>query len=218
MKSDVYKSIFSIPKMDCPCEENLIRMKLQEVGGIFKLDFDLAERKLTVLHIGDPGSVETALKTLGLGAALIVTEQTEDRPHPDEPSVQRRVLIIVLLINFAFFLVEIATGIISGSMGLVADSLDMLADALVYGMSLMVVGAVLSRKKKVARYSGYIQIVLALACIRCGWNPYRTVCLVSGHRPCIRPRLDIQRRCQSGTARLHGRENTDKLPHGKDRR
>jgi len=162
MKSDVYKSIFSIPKMDCPCEENLIRMKLQEVGGILRLDFDLAERKLTVLHTGDPGSVEAALKTLGLGATLIVTEQTEYRSQPDESSSQRKVLIAVLLINFAFFLLEIATGIISGSMGLVADSLDMLADALVYGMSLMVVGAVLSRKKKVARYCGYIQIVLAL--------------------------------------------------------
>ena len=47
-------------------------------------------------------------------------------------------------------------------MGLFADSLDMLADALVYGMSLMAVGAVVSRKKKVAHISGYLQILLAL--------------------------------------------------------
>lgn len=46
-------------------------------------------------------------------------------------------------------------------MGLVADSLDMLADALVYGMSLMAVGAVIAKKKRVALISGYLQILLA---------------------------------------------------------
>ena len=77
------------------------------------------------------------------------------------PARQRRVLWIVLAINFAFFLIEITTGLISGSMGLVADSLDMLADALVYGMSLMAVGAVIAKKKRVALISGYLQILLA---------------------------------------------------------
>lgn len=55
-----------------------------------------------------------------------------------------------------------ATGLISRSMGLVADSLDMLADALVYGMSLMVVGAVAAKKIRVAKFSGYFQIALAV--------------------------------------------------------
>ena len=47
-------------------------------------------------------------------------------------------------------------------MGLVADSLDMLADSVVYGLSLWAVGAALSRKKLVARMSGWFQIILAL--------------------------------------------------------
>ena len=47
-------------------------------------------------------------------------------------------------------------------MGLVADSLDMLADALVYGLSLWAVGSTVTRKKKVARLSGYFQLALAL--------------------------------------------------------
>ena len=51
----------------------------------------------------------------------------------------------------------------SRSMGLVADSLDMLADATVYGMSLMVVGAAVGRKKRVARWSGILQTLLAVA-------------------------------------------------------
>jgi Co/Zn/Cd efflux system component len=48
-------------------------------------------------------------------------------------------------------------------MGLVADSLDMLADAFVYGISLLAVGAAISRKKNVARIAGYFQLLLALA-------------------------------------------------------
>ena len=67
----------------------------------------------------------------------------------------------VLLINFAFFVIEMLFGALSGSMGLVADSLDMLADATVYGLSLFAVGAAAARKKSVARISGYFQLSLA---------------------------------------------------------
>lgn len=47
-------------------------------------------------------------------------------------------------------------------MGLVADSLDMLADTLVYALSLYAVGHLASRKKKVAKLSGYFQMLLAI--------------------------------------------------------
>jgi Co/Zn/Cd efflux system component len=68
----------------------------------------------------------------------------------------------VLLVNFGFFAIEMAAGLISRSMGLIADSLDMLADALVYGLSLLAVGTTVTRKKAVAKWSGYFQAVLAL--------------------------------------------------------
>lgn len=148
--------------MDCPCEENLIRMKLQDDASIAKLEFDLAARTLDVIHSGDPAVVAETIESLGLGSRLIGTVDEQDDVLGSDDSRQRRVLWIVLAINFAFFLIEITTGIISGSMGLVADSLDMLADALVYGMSLMVVGAVVSRKKRVALYSGILQMLLAV--------------------------------------------------------
>ncbi|MFO7615196.1 MAG: cation transporter, partial [Bacteroidales bacterium] len=75
---------------------------------------------------------------------------------------QRKVLWAVLVINFAFFVIEMTTGLISKSMGLVADSLDMLADAFVYGISLYAVGGTVTRKKKVATLAGYFQLVLAI--------------------------------------------------------
>jgi len=52
----------------------------------------------------------------------------------------RRVLQVVLWINAAMFLAELAAGLIAHSTALVADSVDMLGDAIVYGFSLYVIG------------------------------------------------------------------------------
>ncbi len=155
------KSVFKISHMDCPSEENLIRMKLDGMGGINGLDFDLADRKLTVYHTTDPLLLEQAIQQLNLGGKRISTKETETAPQ-EYHSEQKRLLGTVLIINFSFFLIEILTGWISGSMGLIADSLDMLADAFVYGISLMAVGAAISRKKIVARIAGYFQLFLAV--------------------------------------------------------
>lgn len=51
---------------------------------------------------------------------------------------QRRVLIIVLLINASLFIVELGAGLSARSTALLGDSLDMLGDSLVYGFSLYV--------------------------------------------------------------------------------
>lgn len=156
------KSTFHIAKMDCPCEENLIRMKLDGDSNILMLDFNLGRRTLTITHSGNIDEIANKLDSLSLGSQLQKTEESVNIDTTEDSAKQRKVLWIVLAINFVFFLIEMSTGIISGSMGLVADSLDMLADALVYGMSLMVVGAVVSRKKKVALLSGILQLILAI--------------------------------------------------------
>lgn len=159
----VYDSLFLISKMDCPCEESLIRMKLDGNAQIVNLRFDLAERTLTVTHKGAVDWITQQLEELKLGSRLVIsTSQCEQPILTQESERQRKTLWWVLIINALFFVLEMSTGIISGSMGLVADSLDMLADALVYGMSLLVVGAAVIRKKRVAKWSGYLQILLAL--------------------------------------------------------
>lgn len=158
------KTIFHISKMDCPSEENLIRMKLAEITHIQQLAFDIPKRTLTVLHTGNITAIEQSLIELNLGAEKCATEAiapTEIQENQQNQQ-QRKWLWAVLLINFAFFLIEISTGFISNSMGLVADSLDMLADALVYGLSLIAVGTSIIKKKKIATLTGYVQITLAL--------------------------------------------------------
>ena len=156
------KSEYHITKMNCPSEETLIRMKLEGLSKIKSLVFDIENRKLTVFHSEENPEIEERLKELNLGAESQETIVVQPDEFKDNPSVQSKLLWTVLLINFAFFIVEITTGFISKSMGLVADSLDMLADALVYGLSLWAVGSTVQRKKKVAKLSGYFQLTLAL--------------------------------------------------------
>lgn len=155
------KTIFEIAKMDCPSEENLIRMKLDGISNIAHLDFDIPNRKLTVFHNGPIEPIEKSIFELNLGGKKISTEQT-DQMEFKENTNQKNLLWTVLAINFTFFLLEMATGLFSKSMGLVADSLDMLADSFVYGISLFAIGGTLSRKKRIAKLAGYFQITLAI--------------------------------------------------------
>lgn len=157
------KTTFNIAEMDCPSEEQMIRMKLEEVEGIQYLDFDIPNRKLDVIHTTQSSLILDYLTELKLKTTL-VTEAEIDSYESVESSNENesKMLWAVLIINFSFFLIELIYGWLSDSMGLVADSLDMLADALVYGMSLMVVGKAVQAKKKVAKWSGYFQLTLAL--------------------------------------------------------
>ena len=155
------KSIFEITKMDCPSEENLIRMKLDGISNIASLVFDIPNRKLTVFHNGEIDQIEKSIIELNLGGKKISTKKTYQTEF-NENSNQKKLLWTILLINFAFFLIEMTTGIISKSMGLVADSLDMLADSFVYGISLFAVGGTIKRKKRIAKLAGYFQIILAV--------------------------------------------------------
>jgi len=157
------KSEYHIAKMDCPSEENMIRMKLEGLEVIKKLDFDIENRNLTVFHSDDDKEITNRLESLNFGAKLYTTEYVDSNDVQLESSeVQSKLLWLVLIINFGFFIIEMTTGLISKSMGLVADSLDMLADSFVYGLSLWAVGSTVIRKKKVAQLSGYFQLTLAL--------------------------------------------------------
>lgn len=155
------KTEFDITKMDCPSEENLIRMKLDGITGIKSLDFDIPNRKLTVFHNGQTDQIEKSILELNLGGKKIKTEQTAESIEFNENKSQWKILGIVLAINFGFFIIEMIFGIFSKSMGLVADSLDMLADSFVYFISILAVGATLVRKKQIATLAGYFQITLA---------------------------------------------------------
>lgn len=155
------ETIFKIQKMDCPSEENMIRMKLDENDHVRNLVFNIPERKLTVFHKGGLEQIESQLQQLNLSSSRLSTQETTEEIQ-ESVGAEKKFLWIVLGLNFSFFVIEMAFGWISASMGLIADSLDMLADSVVYGLSLIAVGGSLLKKKKIARLAGYFQIILAI--------------------------------------------------------
>ncbi len=164
LQSEIKKSIYHISKMDCPSEEGLIRMKLEGIEEIQNLQFDIPNRKLSVIHNKNSILITQQLNELNLDSKLIETTEYNETILRDDSLVnknEKKVLIIVLIINALFFGIEMTFGWISKSMGLIADSLDMFADASVYGLSLYAVGKAVSKKKSIARLSGYIQLGLA---------------------------------------------------------
>lgn len=161
----MYKSTFHVEKMDCPCEVNLIRMTLNELTGIQHLDADLAQRRITILHTCQVDILTEKLQSLALGTTLESCEQVEESlayVPTSSAHQEKKLLITVLMVNAIFFLIESIIGWLFQSMGLMADALDMLADALVYGMALIVVGKSILHKQRIAQFSGYIQITLAI--------------------------------------------------------
>lgn len=148
--------------MDCPSEEQLIRMKLQNFDTVKSLEFDIPNRKLDVYHDENPAPILSALEALNLNTTLISTEESQAVFATDTSNNQRKLLWTVLIINFLFFGLEMLFGILSNSLGLVADSLDMLADSLVYALALFAVGGTIAKKNNIAKFAGYFQILLAI--------------------------------------------------------
>lgn len=73
---------------------------------------------------------------------------------------ERRVLIIVLLLNVAMFVAEFGAGLLSHSTALLADSLDMFADAFVYALSLFALGRPMFWRNRAALVNGGLQLLL----------------------------------------------------------
>ena len=95
--------------MDCPSEENLIRMKLEDISGIENLEFDIANRKLTVFHYDVIDQIEKSIIELNLGGIKISSEQTQQIEFNKDTN-QKKLLWSVFVINFAFFIIEMTTG------------------------------------------------------------------------------------------------------------
>ncbi|NEX60954.1 cation transporter [Noviherbaspirillum sp. 17J57-3] len=168
--SRTLRSTCSVPKMDCPSEENMIRMAFGDVVGVKSLAFDLPNRKLEVVHESDAQVLLDRLAPLNLGATLkdsaplSATAQIPTSSSQDDAD-EARTLRLLLMINGVMFFLELALGLVAQSTGLIADSLDMFADAAVYGLALYAVGKAASLKVRAARVAGWLQLLLALGAL-----------------------------------------------------
>ena len=78
---------------------------------------------------------------------------------------QRRVLVIVMVINLAMFFAEFGGGLVARSSALMADSVDMLGDAFVYALSLYALHRGARWEAGVAIAKGGIILVFGIAII-----------------------------------------------------
>lgn len=154
--------------MDCPSEERIIRMKLDDLKIIKHLDFNIPARELLIFHTGDSDEILKALISLNFGATIKSSSFSEEvcadidaASSIDEATLLKKLMAI----NGGMFFIEIIAGVLAQSMGLIADSLDMLADAGVYGISLYAVGKTMVLKKKSALINGYFQLILGTGII-----------------------------------------------------
>ncbi|MBX3019708.1 MAG: cation transporter [Bdellovibrionaceae bacterium] len=168
------QTTFDIPKVDCPSEEKMIRMALDGMTGVQNLAFDLRSRQLTATHSVEAEVLLQALQPLGFGAKLSHSRELNEEEagllsssekHDAASASEAKVLWQLLAINGFMFVAEMSFGLYAQSAGLIADSLDMFADAAVYGLSLYAVGKAVHHKKRAARLSGYLQVLLALGAL-----------------------------------------------------
>ncbi|WIM05868.1 MAG: cation transporter [Candidatus Nitricoxidivorans perseverans] len=167
IQGPICRSVFHIPGMDCPSEEQMIRLSLAD-AQVASMAFDLPGRTLVIDHGGSSDDLLRHLEPLGYGARL-----KESRPLLAEDAAmgvtddaaESRVLWILLAINAAMFVIEMIAGWRASSAGLIADAADMLTDAAVYGVALYAVGRDAKDKLTAAKLAGLLQLLLALGAL-----------------------------------------------------
>jgi Co/Zn/Cd efflux system component len=166
MATPLQETLFSIPKMDCPSEERMIRLALEGFEGVEELSCDFGTRRLSVLHRGESSAIAAKLGTLGLGAELVESfEATRVAATISDPAAEASTLKALLAINAGMFAVEMSAAFVARSTGLFADSLDMFADAAVYGLALFTVGRSARAKLRTAHLAGWVQAALGVGAL-----------------------------------------------------
>ncbi|ROZ80358.1 cation transporter [Pseudomonas neustonica] len=161
-------SVYTVPKMDCPSEERMIRLALNGFEDIRGLSFDLSDRRLKVVHDGEAEPITAKLATLGLGASLQETAAADPESIKAlggtaiSAEQESGTLRWLLGINAVLFVAEMTAGLIAHSTGLIAESLDNFADAAVYGLALYAVGHSVKTQVRAAHLAGVLQLILAV--------------------------------------------------------
>ena len=164
-------SVYTVPKMDCPSEERMIRLALNGFEDIRGLSFDLSDRRLKVVHDGEAEPITAKLATLGLGASLQETAAADPESIKAvggtaiSAEQESGTLRWLLGINAVLFVVEMTAGLIAHSTGLIAESLDNFADAAVYGLALYAVGHSVKMQVRAAHLAGVLQLILAVGAL-----------------------------------------------------
>ena len=77
------KTTFNISRMDCPSEEQMIRMQLAGLTDVQSLQFDLPGHRLEACHAGSYDSILAALNSLKLDTQFVSSEEMDARDLND---------------------------------------------------------------------------------------------------------------------------------------
>lgn len=92
---------------------------------------------------------------------------THEETAPIDPRQLRRRLLIVALLNFAYFFVEFSVALTAGSVSLLADSVDFLEDTAINLLILVALGWSLARRATLGKL---MTLVLLTPAILAGWK------------------------------------------------
>jgi hypothetical protein len=113
----------AVPGMDCPAEEQTVRLAITGSCAVAGVSADTMGRRLTVVHRGSAQDLLEVMAPLGPGARVVGTRPV---PAPDEAALgadvagQRSALAGVLAINASMFVIELLGGLWARSAGVVA--------------------------------------------------------------------------------------------------
>lgn len=86
---------FRIDKMDCPTEETLIRKRLESMPGVYRLDFNLLEREITIHHrLPGAETLRSALTAIGM-APIEIGAEAQDESAPRDMGGRKELLLWV---------------------------------------------------------------------------------------------------------------------------
>ncbi|ELY5747427.1 heavy-metal-associated domain-containing protein, partial [Streptococcus iniae] len=98
------KTIFELKGMDCPSEEQLVRIVLGNFEKVQTIKVNLAKNQVAVTHQEDSQKLLEALDDLKLQTQLVEDFTVEEAEATDtKQMLQKFILGQVLIINIAFF-------------------------------------------------------------------------------------------------------------------
>lgn len=90
---------FRVGKMDCAAEERLVRLRLDAVARVRRVDVDLDQRTVVIEHDADVAEITAALASLDLDSSELAEPDTSAPAVVVDPQREHRALLIALAIN-----------------------------------------------------------------------------------------------------------------------
>lgn len=102
------KITFYIPKMDCPEEMKLIKNRLQSISGIQKLEFNLIEHEVTIVHsLSEVSAIQKVLKSLGMEPQIKTDHVSSQQQKAMQASVTRKDWLVIATSGFLALTAEV---------------------------------------------------------------------------------------------------------------